>query len=50
MDVIETITKPWRDPIDYVTLAFWVAFFLVVAFALLDATRILTTWVVKQAK
>lgn len=45
MNIIETVTKPWRDPVDYLTLVFWVVIFAIVAFALFDSLRVLSSWV-----
>lgn len=45
MDIIETIEKPWRNPVDYAMLAFWVMIFVIVAFAMYDTLRILTMWI-----
>lgn len=41
MDILQTITKPWRDPVDYLTLVFWAVIFMIVAFVMYDALRIL---------
>lgn len=48
MDVIETITHPWREPVDYFSLVFAVVIFLIVAFAVMDMLRILASFI-KQA-
>lgn len=45
MEVIETITHPWREPIDYVTLVFWVVIFCIVAFIVADMLRILASFI-----
>ena len=45
MDIIETIEKPWRNPVDYLMLAFWIVIFAVVAFAMYDTLRILSMWI-----
>lgn len=45
MDVVETITHPWREPIDYFQLVFAVVVFLIIAFALMDMLRILASFV-----
>jgi hypothetical protein len=45
MDVIDTITHPWREPIDYFTLVFWIIIFAIAAFAVADMLRILASWV-----
>lgn len=44
MDVLTTITKPWRDPVSYVSLAFWVMIFAIVAFALHDSLRVVASY------
>ena len=49
MDVIETITHPWREPIDYVTLVFAIVVFLIVAFAVMDMLRILASFIKQSA-
>lgn len=48
MEVMETITHPWRNPIDYLELVFWIVIFAVIAFAMFDMLRILAAWM-KQA-
>lgn len=45
MDVIETITHPWREPVDYISLVLAVVVFLIIAFALMDMMRILASFV-----
>lgn len=45
MDVLATITHPWREPIDYVTLVFWFVIFVIVAFILYDGLRVVTAFV-----
>lgn len=45
MNVLETIEKPWREPMDYLTLVFWVVIFAVIAFAMADTLRILSQWI-----
>lgn len=45
MNILDTIEKPWREPIDYLTLVFWVVIFAIVAFAMVDTLRILAQWV-----
>lgn len=47
MDAIETITHPWREPIDYLTLVFWIAIFAIVAFVMFDSLRIVASWINK---
>ena len=42
MDVVDTTTHPWREPIDYLTLVFWVIIFVVIAGVVLDILRL--TW------
>lgn len=49
MDIYTTITKPWREPVDYLTLVFWVLIFVIVAFAMFDTMRVLATWVKNTA-
>lgn len=49
MDFLETIEKPWRDPVDYAKLAFWVIIFGIVCFAMYDMLRILTMWIKSTA-
>lgn len=46
MDILQTIEKPWREPVDYITLAFYTAIFLIVVMAMWDAMRILGSYVV----
>ena len=43
--ITDTIEKPWRNPVDYLTLVFWVVLFVVVAFAMFDGLRALTMYV-----
>lgn len=43
-DIGDTITHPWRNPIDYATLAFWFGIFLVVSFIVFDMLQILVAW------
>lgn len=45
MDVIETITRPWREPVDYLKLVLAVIVFAIVAHAMLDGMRVLTAYV-----
>lgn len=49
MDIYTTITKPWREPMDYLDLAFWVVIFVIVAFAMYDSMRVLGAWVKNAA-
>lgn len=49
MDVVNTITHPWREPIDYFTLIFAVIVFAIIAFAVMDMLRILTVFIKSQA-
>lgn len=49
MDPIETITKPWREPMDYLTLVFWFVIFVIAAYALWDGMKILGSWVASAA-
>jgi hypothetical protein len=44
MNVIQTITRPWREPLDYIELVIWVVIFAIVAFAFYDMLRILAAW------
>ena len=44
MDIIDTITRPWREPIAYIDLVFWVVIFAIVAFIMFDTLRILSSW------
>lgn len=48
MDVMDTIMHPWRNPIDYAELVFWIVIFAIFAFAMYDMLRILAAWI-KQA-
>jgi hypothetical protein len=43
MDVVQTITRPWRDPADYFTLVFWIVIFAVVSFIIFDMLNIVIT-------
>lgn len=45
MDIIETIEKPWKNPMDYAKLAFWIIIFAIVCFAMFDTMRILSMWI-----
>lgn len=49
MDVIETITHPWREPVDYIELVIAVVIFLIVAFAVMDMLRILASFIKNAA-
>lgn len=49
MDILDTIQRPWRDPVDYLNLVFWVVIFAIVAFIMFDAMRILGSWVKSAA-
>lgn len=49
MDVVDTITHPWREPVDYLTLVFWIVVFAIVAFAVFDMLRILAAWMKSAA-
>lgn len=49
MDVIDTITRPWREPINYLDLVFWVVIFAIVAFVMFDMLRILASWMQQAA-
>ncbi len=44
MEIMETITRPWREPIQYLDLIFWVVIFAIVAFVMFDTLRILASW------
>ena len=44
MDVVQTITRPWREPVEYLDLVFWVVIFAIVAFVFYDMLRILASW------
>lgn len=48
MDIFQTIEKPWREPIDYITLVFWTAIFLIAVMAMWDGMRILGSYVVSS--
>lgn len=45
----ETITHPWREPKDYLSLVFWFIIFLIVAGAMYDGMRILGSWIKASA-
>lgn len=45
MDVVNTITHPWRNPVDYLELVFWIVIFAVIAFAMYDMLRILASFI-----
>lgn len=45
MDVVQTITRPWREPLDYLTLVFAVVVFAIIAFAMFDSMRVLSAFV-----
>lgn len=47
---MDTIEKPWKHPIDYITLVFWFVLFVIVAFAMADGLRVLTLWITSAAK
>ena len=49
MDVVNTITHPWREPVDYIKLVFAVVIFLIVAFAVMDMLRILASFIKQSA-
>jgi preprotein translocase subunit SecE len=49
MDVVETITHPWREPVDYIQLVIAVVIFLIVAFAVMDMLRILAAFIKASA-
>ena len=49
MDFLDTIKKPWNQPLSYIELAFWFAVFLIVAFAILDSLRVVTSFVAETA-
>jgi len=49
MDILNTIEKPWREPIDYLSLIFWFIIFLIIAYAMWDAMKILGSYVVEAA-
>jgi hypothetical protein len=46
---IDTITHPWREPIDYIKLSFWIVIFAIVSFMVYDMLRILASWVKHNA-
>jgi hypothetical protein len=50
MDFLNTIEKPWRHPMDYLSLVFWLVLFAIVAFAMADSLRVLATWIGQTAK
>lgn len=43
MDAIETITQPWRNPMEYARLVLWVVIFVVVASIVYDGVRLFAT-------
>jgi large-conductance mechanosensitive channel len=45
VDVVTTITRPWREPIDYMTLVAAVVIFCIIAFAVFDSMRVLAAFV-----
>lgn len=45
MNAIETITHPWREPIEYTTLVFWIVIFAIFAFIMFDSLRIVASWI-----
>lgn len=45
MSMVDTITHPWKNPVDYAKLAFWVVIFAIVAFALYDGMRVIASYV-----
>lgn len=49
MDFLDTIRKPWREPIAYLDLVFWVVIFAIVAFIIYDMLRILIEWSAQTA-
>lgn len=50
MGFMDTIEKPWRHPVEYLTLAFWLVLFVIVAFAMADTLRVLAQWVEQSAR
>jgi hypothetical protein len=49
MDFLNTIERPWRHPMDYLALVFWLVLFAIVAFAMMDTLRVVTTWITVEA-
>lgn len=49
MDFVSTIEKPWREPLNYLSLVFWFVIFVIVAYAMWDTMRVLGTYVVDAA-
>lgn len=49
MGFLDTIEKPWKHPVDYVSLVFFFVIFVIVAFAMFDGMRILGGWVRSSA-
>jgi len=49
MDVLQTITHPWREPVDYISLVLAVVVFAIIAFAVMDMLRILASFIKNAA-
>ena len=49
MDIINTIEKPWREPIEYLKLVFWFIIFVIIAYAMWDTMRVLGSYVAEAA-
>ena len=45
MSFLDTIEKPWRDPIGYLELAFAIVIFLIVIGAMTDMLRALPSFI-----
>lgn len=46
--VLETITRPWKSPVDYLQLVFFTVLYLVVVMAMYDSLKILASWVAQS--
>ena len=49
MGFLDTIERPWRQPVAYIELAFWLVIFIIVAFAIMDTLRVLAQFVKEAA-
>lgn len=50
MDILETIRRPWKHPMEYMDMLFWFVIFIIAAYAMFDGMRIATSFIRSTAK
>lgn len=49
MEALNTIRRPWQEPMAYLDLVFWIVIFAIVSFIIYDMLRILISWTAQTA-